>query len=78
MDLHPGSFIAGLKTRFKTSCIALMIKIRYEGTHFYKIQNVVKTEFISIQARKELIPGGEPRVFFCLQVDWPITGGREL
>ena len=55
-----------------------MIKIRYEGTHFYKIQNVVKTEFISIQARKELIPGEEPRVFFCLQVDWPITGGRGL
>ena len=41
-----------------------MIKIHYEVTHFYKIQNVVKTEFISIQARKEHIPRGEPRIFF--------------
>ena len=55
-NLHPGGFITGLKNRFKTSCIALMIKIRHEGTYFFKLQNVAKTEFISIQARKELIP----------------------
>lgn len=34
------------KYRFKTSCIALLIKIRYEGTYFFKLQNVAKTEFI--------------------------------
>ena len=56
--------LAFFKKLFKTSCIAVMIKIHYEVTHFYKIQNVVKTEFISIQARKEHIPRGEPRIFF--------------
>lgn len=43
-------FITGLKKRFKTSSKAVLIKIFFALTHFFKAQNVVKIEFISIQA----------------------------
>ena len=46
--------------------MAVLIKILFEFTRFFKLQNI---EFISIQARGELITG-----CIFLQVDGPITG----
>ena len=66
--LTSGRLYNRTKYRFKTSCIALLIKIRYEGTYFFKLQNVAKTEFISIQARKELIPRGGTACVFLFTV----------
>lgn len=39
------------RQRFKTSCIAVRIKILFNFTRSFKLQNVVKNDFISIQAR---------------------------
>ena len=54
--------ITGLKERFKTSYIAGLIKILFEFNSFFKLQNVLKIEFISQQAREGLISGC---IFFC-------------
>ena len=55
----------------------------FEFTSIFKLQNIVKIEFISILAGGGLksggglIPGGLIiRSIFCLQVDRPITGGE--
>ena len=56
----------------------MLIKIVFELTRFFKHQNVVKIEFISIHGNKGgLYPGGliTGCTFFCLRVDRPVIGG---
>ena len=40
--LISGGFITGLKMRFKTSYKAVLIKIPFKLSHFFKVQSVVK------------------------------------
>ena len=40
--LISGGFITGLKKRFKASYKAVLIKIPFKLSHFFKVQNVVK------------------------------------
>lgn len=67
----------GLITRLKTSCIAVLIKLLFEFSRFFNLQNVVKIELIPQHARGGgvgvLLSGC---ILFCSQVDRPITGWR--
>ena len=41
--LYSGGLITRLKKCFKTSCIAVLIKILFEFDRFFELQNVVKS-----------------------------------
>lgn len=56
-------------TGFKTSCIAVPIKILFEFTRYFKLQNVVKKSNLLQYKLEGIISGGGAynRIyFFCL------------
>lgn len=83
------NFLRGVKRAFKpgkvtyictytkkvlqTQAALVLSKILFEFTRFFKLQNVVKIDAISMQTRRGLISGALfPDVFVCLQQDpWP-------
>ena len=44
----------------------MLIKIRFEFDRFFKLQNVVKVEFISIHARGEIYLGMAELIAGCI------------
>ena len=50
----------------------MLIKILLEFTRFYKLQNVVKIDAISIQTRRGLISGGVIPGCICLFIAGPL------
>ena len=51
----------------------MLIKIPFEFDRFFKVQDVVKSRIYFSTGKRG--GGVYPGVFFCLLVDWPITGG---
>ena len=66
-----GGVISGLKKRFKTSYKAVLIKILFELTHFFKLhQNIVKIRIhFNTSLREAFVQGFVTWCIFCLQVD---------